>query len=101
VSRGTVSRGTGTVFWSIALFVVGTLALRASAVSPQTSFAKKKTLVVWGGDMHEPKQCVDLFVPWLTEQGFEVEVSPSLPTHICCCENNGPGNRNSGYEWQE
>lgn len=39
----------------------------------------RKVLVVWGGwEGHEPKQCVDLFVPWLVEQGFDVEVSNSL-----------------------
>ncbi|MGB6866897.1 MAG: hypothetical protein WBE11_14510, partial [Candidatus Aminicenantaceae bacterium] len=28
--------------------------------------AKKSVLIVWGGwDGHEPKQCVDIFAPWL------------------------------------
>ncbi len=31
--------------------------------SSQNLAAKKKALMVWGGDMHEPKQCVDLFAP--------------------------------------
>jgi len=39
----------------------------------------RKVLVVWGGwEGHQPKQCVDLFVPWLVEQGFDVEISNSL-----------------------
>jgi type 1 glutamine amidotransferase len=63
-------------------FAVLTLVLGASAAPSQTSPAKKKVLVVWGGDMHEPKQCVDLFVPWLMEQGFEVEVSPTLDSYL-------------------
>lgn len=38
----------------------------------------KKALVFWGGwDGHEPKQCVDVFVPWLESKGFKVIVSDS------------------------
>ena len=45
--------------------------------------AKKKALFVWGGwDGHEPKQCVDIFAPWLEEQGFEVEISNSLDSYL-------------------
>jgi len=39
----------------------------------------KSALMVWGGwDGHEPKQCVDVFAPFLQEQGFQVEVSDSM-----------------------
>lgn len=39
----------------------------------------KSALVVWGGwEGHEPKQCVDVFIPWLKEQGYDVEVANSL-----------------------
>jgi hypothetical protein len=39
----------------------------------------KKALVVWGGwDGHTPKQSVNVFVPWMKEQGFEVTVSDNL-----------------------
>jgi type 1 glutamine amidotransferase len=42
-----------------------------------------KALVVWGGwDGHEPKQCADIFVPWLKEQGFDVTVSSSLDAYL-------------------
>jgi type 1 glutamine amidotransferase len=44
--------------------------------------AGKKALLVWGGDMHEPKQCVDVFAPLLIEQGFDVEVSPTLDSYL-------------------
>jgi type 1 glutamine amidotransferase len=45
--------------------------------------AKKKALFVWGGwDGHEPKKCVDIFAPWLEEQGFEVEISNSLDSYL-------------------
>jgi uncharacterized protein len=39
----------------------------------------KKVLMVWGGwDGHEPKQCVDIFSPWLTSKGFQVDVFSAL-----------------------
>lgn len=42
----------------------------------------KKALMVWGGwGGHEPKQCVDVFEPFLREQGFEVEVSDSMDVY--------------------
>lgn len=45
--------------------------------------AKKKALFVWGGWAgHEPKQCVDIFAPWLETQGFEVEISDSLDSYL-------------------
>lgn len=44
---------------------------------------KRSVLVVWGGwEGHEPKQCVDIFIPWLKEQGFDVEVSNSLDSYL-------------------
>ncbi len=43
----------------------------------------KRALFVWGGwEGHEPKQCVDIFAPWLAEQGFEVEVSDTLDSYL-------------------
>ena len=40
-------------------------------------------LVVWGGwDGHEPRQCADIFVPWLKSRGFAVTVSASLDTYL-------------------
>ena len=43
----------------------------------------RKALVVWGGwEGHEPKQCVDIFAPWLEQQGFEVTVSNSLDSYL-------------------
>ncbi len=41
----------------------------------------KRALFVWGGwEGHEPKACVDLFVPLMEKEGFAVEVSDSLKT---------------------
>jgi uncharacterized protein len=42
-----------------------------------------KALVVVGGwEGHEPKQCAELFIPWLRESGFEVTVSESLDSYL-------------------
>jgi len=39
--------------------------------------------MVWGGwDGHEPKQCVDIFAPYLREQGYEVEISDTLDVYL-------------------
>lgn len=43
----------------------------------------KKALMVWGGwDGHEPKQCVDLFAPFLCNNGYEVEISDTLDVYL-------------------
>ena len=39
----------------------------------------KKALMVWGGwDGHEPRQCAEVFAPFLQSNGFEVEVRDSM-----------------------
>ncbi len=44
---------------------------------------KKSVLIVWGGwDGHEPKQCVDIFAPWLEKKGFDVEISNTLDSYL-------------------
>jgi len=43
----------------------------------------KSALFVWGGwEGHEPKQCVDIFAPWLEQQGFKVEISHTLDSYL-------------------
>ncbi|MCD6352154.1 MAG: ThuA domain-containing protein [Armatimonadetes bacterium] len=43
----------------------------------------KKALMVWGGwEGHEPKQCVDVFEPFLREQGYEVRVEHTLDVYL-------------------
>jgi len=55
----------------------------APAAGAQQPPAKKKVLIVWGGwPGHEPKQTVDVFAPWLAEQGFDVEISSSLDSYL-------------------
>jgi len=42
----------------------------------------KSALLVWGGwEGHEPKECVDIFVPFLEKQGYDVEVSNNLDAY--------------------
>jgi len=42
----------------------------------------KSALMVWGGwEGHEPKQCVDIFAPYLQSQGYEVRVSDTLDVY--------------------
>jgi type 1 glutamine amidotransferase len=55
----------------------------APAAGAQQPTAKKKVLMVWGGwPGHQPKETVDIFAPWLAEQGFEVEISNSLDSYL-------------------
>jgi type 1 glutamine amidotransferase len=43
----------------------------------------KKALMVWGGwDGHEPDLCVDIYAPYLREQGYDVEISDSLDAYL-------------------
>jgi len=48
----------------------------------QQGDSMKSALMVWGGwDGHEPKQCVDIFAPYLQEQGFDVRISDTLDVY--------------------
>jgi len=39
--------------------------------------------MVWGGwEGHEPKQCVDIFAPWLESKGLDVTVSDTLDVYL-------------------
>ena len=43
----------------------------------------KSVLIVRGGwDGHEPKKCVDIFAPFLEEQGFDVRISDTLDVYL-------------------
>jgi type 1 glutamine amidotransferase len=43
----------------------------------------KKALMVWGGwEGHEPDQCVDIFAPYLCQNGFDVEISETLDVYL-------------------
>jgi hypothetical protein len=67
---------------SLAL-VAAMIASAAHTTIAQGQPPRKKVLIVWGGwDGHQPKQTVDIFAPWLTEQGFDVEISNSLDSYL-------------------
>jgi hypothetical protein len=60
--------------------VAGLLVLTGAA---QARKPQKSALFVWGGwEGHEPKQCVDIFAPWLESQGFKVEISHTLDAYL-------------------
>jgi len=43
----------------------------------------KKALIVWGGwKGHTPKESIDVFVPYLEENGFEVVISETLDSYL-------------------
>ncbi|MDD8026117.1 MAG: ThuA domain-containing protein [Acidobacteriota bacterium] len=65
-----------------ALFLAATVLTAAPSAPQNLPGAGKKVLIVWGGwDGHEPKQCVDIFAPWLKEQGFDVEIANTLDAY--------------------
>jgi type 1 glutamine amidotransferase len=66
------------------IFALVLLALSSALACAADPPQKPKTaLVVWGGwEGHEPKQCVDIFAPWLESQGFKVEISHSLDAYL-------------------
>ena len=44
---------------------------------------EKKAIIVWGGwEGHEPQACVQRFVPFLTEQGYELQVHNTLDIYL-------------------
>jgi hypothetical protein len=61
---------------------VALLPIALAAMPQRATPGSKKVLIVWGGwEGHQPKQCVDIFGPWLTDQGFEVEISNTLESY--------------------
>nr|WP_321353598.1 ThuA domain-containing protein [uncultured Draconibacterium sp.] len=47
------------------------------------SLKEKKVLFIYGGwEGHEPKQSVDVFVPWLKSEGAEVTISDNLDSYL-------------------
>ena len=52
-------------------------------MNPAPSLKDKNVLMVWGGWMgHEPKKCIDIFAPWIEEQGAIVKVSDTLDAYL-------------------
>jgi hypothetical protein len=67
----------------LATVIIGVSCLLVCSGAGQAPQKPRTALVVWGGwEGHEPKQCVDIFAPWLESQGFKVEVSHSLDAYL-------------------
>jgi type 1 glutamine amidotransferase len=65
------------------ILLLGVLIFMVSGTIPLQAQAKKKALLVWGGwQGHEPKQCADIFAPWLESEGFDLTVSDSLGIYL-------------------
>ncbi len=74
---------TGLGFSALVAVVAAAFLVTAFAETPRAPAMRKKVLIVWGGWAgHQPKQCVDIFAPWLEEQGFAVEVSQTLDSYL-------------------
>jgi uncharacterized protein len=70
--KTTIFAGAVAIFFLVSFVLAG-----------QAPAKKPRALFVWGGwEGHEPKQCVDIFAPWLQDQGFEVEISTSLDSYL-------------------
>jgi len=75
-------RASGFLVLSAMLAAVAAWALAPAAAAQQPA-ARKKVLIVWGGWAgHQPKETVDIFAPWLAEQGFDVEISNTLDSYL-------------------
>ena len=58
------------------------MSLNRSASTTQ-SHQQKSALIVWGGwEGHFPKECTNIFGPWLEKQGYKVEVSDTLESYL-------------------
>jgi hypothetical protein len=64
------------------LLLPGYILGKAKPTDNAPSLKGKKVLYVYGGWAgHEPKQSVDVFVPWLKSEGAEVVVSETLESY--------------------
>jgi len=74
----------GFISGSARLILLMTLLILPSLLlSQEQKKSEKSVLIVWGGwEGHEPKQCVDIFAPWLEEQDFKVEISTTLDSYL-------------------
>ena len=67
----------------LATVVLGVSCLLVGSPAAHAPKKQRTALMVWGGwEGHEPKQCVDIFAPWLESRGFKVEISHSLDAYL-------------------
>ncbi|WP_082063442.1 ThuA domain-containing protein [Draconibacterium sediminis] len=74
--KATVVAGAGAM-------VVPGISMAANKEKLVPSLKRKKVLYVYGGwKGHEPKESVDIFVPWMRSEGAEVTVSDTLDSYL-------------------
>lgn len=65
-----------------AILIPTLLPKSVQALDTNDALMGKKVLLVYGGwDGHEPRQCKDIFVPWMESEGANVTVSDSLDSY--------------------
>lgn len=70
-------------FLSLSVAAGLTTALGSKNLTANPDTKKKSVLIVWGGwKGHEPKKCVDIFAPYLDEQGYDVTISNTLDAYL-------------------
>ena len=58
-----MDRRAGVAVWLTILLSLSSLLLVIPGLALQAPDVRKKALIVWGGEMREPKKCVDIFAP--------------------------------------
>lgn len=70
------------VLFAVAIVAAALVVWSSLPAAQAPNSSKGKVLMVWGGwEGHQPRQTVELFAPWLREQGFDVEVSNTLDVY--------------------
>ena len=65
------------------MFTRGIVSGKAQQKNPPPSLKDKSVLMVWGGwKGHEPKKCIDIFAPWIEQQGANVKISDTLDAYL-------------------
>lgn len=80
--RASMAAGAGFIMMPDRLFA-GAARVNKISNQPAPTLKGKKVLFVYGGwDGHHPKQCADLFVPWMRSEGADVTVSDTLDIYL-------------------
>ena len=87
MKKTSISINDNSIVWVLCLgYSIRLMLLMLNFVHTEGGVMKKKNksaLLVWGGwDGHEPKQCADIFAPWLKSKGFKVTVSDTLDAYL-------------------
>ena len=65
------------------MMVASATKCRAERLAEEPTLKDKTVIMVWGGwDGHEPKQCIDIFAPWVEEKGAHLKVYDTLDAYL-------------------